>query len=160
MAVPPPPNQPGRERIAGMKTASIVGLALMAVGLIVLLEERQILGRNPVAIAVQVVAVLLMVAARITFGRRSFHAAANPTGGGLVTTGPYRYLRHPIYAAILYFVWAAALDYHTAASASAAVVCTAGAVVRMLSEERLVVERYPEYRDYMRRTKRVLPFVL
>ena len=51
-----------------------------------------------------------MVAARITFGRRSFHAAANPTEGGLVTTGPYAYIRHPIYAAILYFVWAGALD--------------------------------------------------
>ena len=29
--------------------------------------------------------------------------------------------------------------------------CTIGAVVRMLSEERLLVERYPEYREYMRR---------
>jgi protein-S-isoprenylcysteine O-methyltransferase Ste14 len=29
----------------------------------------------------------------------------------------------------------------------------------MLSEERLVVERYPEYAEYARRTKRVLPGV-
>ena len=30
--------------------------------------------------------------------------------GGLVTTGPYRYVRHPIYAAATYFAWAGALD--------------------------------------------------
>jgi protein-S-isoprenylcysteine O-methyltransferase Ste14 len=42
--------------------------------------------------------------ARVTFGRRSFHAAANPTAGGLVTTGPYRLIRHPIYTAACLFV--------------------------------------------------------
>src|SRR5512142_973174 len=109
-----------------MKTASILGLLLMVAGLVLLIEARQILARNPIAIAVQAAAVALMIAARITFGRRSFHAAANPTAGGLVTTGPYRYLRHPIYAAILYFMWAAAIDHHTAVSVAGAVCCTAG----------------------------------
>jgi hypothetical protein len=41
----------------------------------------------------------------LTFGARSFHAGANPTDGGVVTAGPYRFFRHPIYAAILYFLW-------------------------------------------------------
>jgi protein-S-isoprenylcysteine O-methyltransferase Ste14 len=38
--------------------------------------------------------------ARVAFGRRSFHLAANPTEGGLVTTGPYRLIRHPIYTGV------------------------------------------------------------
>ncbi len=63
-------------------------------------------GAGPISITIQVAAAVLMIWARVTFGARSFHAAANPTEGGLVTSGPYRYLRHPIYAAILYFVWA------------------------------------------------------
>jgi protein-S-isoprenylcysteine O-methyltransferase Ste14 len=36
---------------------------------------------------------------------------------------------------------------------------TVGAIVRMLCEERLVVERYPEYREYARTTSRMVPFV-
>jgi protein-S-isoprenylcysteine O-methyltransferase Ste14 len=104
-------------------------------------------------------AVLLMVLARLAFGMRSFHAAANPTSGGLVTTGPYRWLRHPIYAAILYFSWAAVLDHRTREAVAAALLITIGAAARMYCEEQLLVGMYPDYRDYAARTARVVPFL-
>ena len=47
-----------------------------------------------------------MLWARLTFGWRSFHAGARPTEGGIVTRGPYHWVRHPIYLAILLFTWA------------------------------------------------------
>jgi len=34
-----------------------------------------------------------------------------------------------------------------------------GAIVRMLSEERLLIARYPEYRDYIAGVSRIVPFV-
>lgn len=108
----------------------------------------------------QVLAALLMLWARLTFGLRSFHGAADPTAGGLVTRGPYRWLRHPIYAAILLFVWAGVASHPTLANAAAGVVATVASIARMLAEERLLVVRYPEYTAYAARTKRVIPFVL
>ena len=153
-------RQLGRERIVRMKTASILAFVLMVAGIVWLYRADQLFSRDPVVIAVQVAAVLTMAWARVTFGRRSFHAAANPTAGGLVTSGPYGYVRHPIYAAAVYFTWAPALRYHTVAGLAAAGLVAIGAIGRMLSEERLLVQRYPEYRDYMRRVKRVIPFVL
>lgn len=116
-------------------------------------------GIHPINIAVQVAAFSLMVAARITFGRRSFHAAADPTEGGLVTTGPYAYFRHPIYAAILYFIWAGALDHFSWRVLAWAELITAGAFTRMHIEEYLLVRTYPEYRQYKKRVKKVIPFV-
>ncbi len=95
--------------------------------------------------------------ARATFGLRSFHAAANPTQGDLVTTGPYRFLRHPIYASIFLFVWAGVLAHLSVLSFSLGALATAGAVERMICEEHLLLRRYPVYREYMRRTKRLLP---
>src|SRR5829696_3655304 len=97
----------------GLRWKSVLAFALMVAGLVWLIQRGEWLARSVPALALQGCAILLMVAARFTFGRRSFHAAADPTAGGLVTSGPYRYLRHPIYAAILYFAWSTAIDHHS-----------------------------------------------
>lgn len=112
------------------------------------------------ATAVQIAAGLLMLWARLTFGGRSFHAAANPTSGGVVTKGPYRFVRHPIDAAILYFVWAGVISHVSVLNMFWAVVATAMVAVRIAAEERLLQKRYPEYAAYAVSTKRVVPFVL
>lgn len=151
---------PTGEAQTGPRIASVAAFALMVAGIAWLMQARELFARSAVGIAVQVAAAALMIAARVTFGRRSFHAAANPTAGGVVSTGPYRYLRHPIYAAIIYFAWATAIDHWSPRGYGAAALITVGAIIRMLLEERLLVLRYPEYRDYMKRTRRVVPFVL
>jgi protein-S-isoprenylcysteine O-methyltransferase Ste14 len=115
---------------------------------------------HPAGLVVQALAVALMVWARITFGRRSFHVGADPTAGGLVTAGPYRYVRHPIYAAILYFVAAGAACHPGWRALLGAALVAVGLVVRMLLEERLVRARYPEYASYAARTRRVIPGLL
>lgn len=81
--------------------------------------------------AVQVVAAALMLWARFTFGGRSFRAGANPTEGGLVTTGPYRFVRHPIYTAVLLFLWAGVASHGTIVSVLTAIVATAAVAVRV-----------------------------
>jgi len=150
-------NQPAAATLRGQ---SILAFGLMVVGLGLLLSRREILARSGVGIVIQALAVVLMIAARVTFGRRSFHAAANPTSGGLVTHGPYRWWRHPIYAAVLYFIWVAALDYRSVSAVIAALLVTLGAGVRMYAEETLLLNRYPDYAAYRARTARVIPFVL
>jgi protein-S-isoprenylcysteine O-methyltransferase Ste14 len=112
-----------------------------------------------VVIAIQVFGVLLMLWARITFGRRSFHASAQPTVGGLVRTGPYRYIRHPIYTAAQCFVWPAAIVRGTAPAIGFAALVLVGGIIRMLCEEHLLVQQYPDYVDYARSTKRMIPYV-
>lgn len=143
-----------------LAAASVAGLVLMIAGLGWLLQRDELLSRGAPGLAVQVAAFLLMIAARLTFGRRSFHAAATPTAGGLVTTGPYAWLRHPIYAAILYFTWAAAVAWHRPVTVAAALLVTAGAAIRMYAEESLLGKVYPDYAAYRARTARVIPFVL
>ncbi len=100
-----------------------------------------------------------MLWARSTFGLRSLHATTNTTSGGLVTTGPYRYWRHPIYASIIYFVWAGQVEMPTVVSVSLAIAVTAGLLLRMVVEEQFLVTAYPEYFEYMRHAKRLVPFV-
>jgi protein-S-isoprenylcysteine O-methyltransferase Ste14 len=138
-------------------TLAIAGFAVAVLALAMMALRKEIFAREPVLIAVQAVAVALLVWARVTFGRRSFNVGAQPTAGELVTTGPYRFWRHPIYAAVIIFVIAAALNYRTLSAAVLAVVASGGMFVRMRAEERFLAERYSDYAAYAARTARVIP---
>jgi len=138
---------------------SSLGLLMMIAALLGLIARGEILSPAIVVIALQVCAGALMLWARLTLGMRSFHATAQPTSGGLVVTGPYRYLRHPIYAAICLFTWPAAIAHGSWVAVGLAALLTAGAIVRMLCEESLLVVQYPEYPAYAAATKRMIPFV-
>ena len=140
-------------------TLSVFAFALMVAGIAGCYYTNALFVASPVVIALQVLGVLLMLWARVTFGRRSFHAAAQPTAGGLVTTGPYRYLRHPIYTAAFFFVWPPAIFRGSAPAIGFATLLSIGAITRMLCEEYLLVRQYPDYAAYAKSTKRMIPFV-
>ena len=142
-----------------LKVISILGLVVMIGALIGLYEIGVLFTAQPIAIALQLIAVGLMVWARVTFGRRSFHAAANPTTGGLITTGPYRIIRHPIYTAACLFGWGPIVVHLSLVSIALGTLLLLGALMRMLCEEQLVKQKYPEYVDYAKVTKRMIPYL-
>ena len=136
-----------------------VGFLLMGGGLAALFVKDAVVSGNPAVILFQLAAIALMVWSRATFGRRSFHATANPTEGGLVTTGPYRFIRHPIYSSVCLFTWASVLGHLSSLSVALALFVTLGAWIRIVTEERMLREQYPEYTAYARTTKRAIPFI-
>ncbi|MEP7335521.1 MAG: isoprenylcysteine carboxylmethyltransferase family protein [Actinomycetota bacterium] len=83
---------------------------------------------------------------------RTLDRAATPyprprEGGRLIDTGPYAYVRHPIYSAGLLFF----LGYALATSPAALVPLAALAVLwrnKAALEEELLARRYPDYGDY------------
>jgi protein-S-isoprenylcysteine O-methyltransferase Ste14 len=122
--------------------------------------QNSILANGIVTIIIQILAVMLFFWARVTFGFRSFHAAANPTSGGLITSGPYHYIRHPIYAAVIYFVWAGIFSHLSLFNVLPGIAATFGLIIRIFAEQKLVTEKYPEYVEYVKSTKYIIPFVL
>jgi protein-S-isoprenylcysteine O-methyltransferase Ste14 len=78
----------------------------------------------------------------------------------LVTTGIYRYIRHPMYASLLYLTWGAALKSLTPPAVVLALVASAALFATARAEEAENVARFgAAYRDYIRRTRRFVPFV-
>jgi protein-S-isoprenylcysteine O-methyltransferase Ste14 len=139
------------------RSISIGAFVAMLLGVIGLIAARHLFGRALPAILVQALAVLLFAWARVTLGLRSFHLPADPTPGALVTTGPYRFIRHPIYAAVCLFAWAGALDDASPSAVLLALVVSVGAIVRGGCEEHLMMERYPAYREYAASTGGMIP---
>ncbi len=78
----------------------------------------------------------------------------------LVTTGPYHYVRHPIYAGVMLAMLGTALATDIAWLALF-VVYVVYFLFAARTEERTMLAQFPRhYPDYQRRTKRLIPFVL
>jgi len=142
-----------------LKIISILGVLIMIATLVGLYAIGSLFSFQPITIALQVIAVALMAWARVTFGRRSFHATANPTAGGLVTTGPYRYIRHPIYTAACLFCLGGIVTHLSWQSAALGALLFLGALTRIFCEERLLKQSYLDYLQYSKTTKRMIPYV-
>ncbi|HZI95403.1 MAG TPA: isoprenylcysteine carboxylmethyltransferase family protein [Patescibacteria group bacterium] len=143
--------------LRNLSLVATLGLMLAVIGLLV---RHALFADRVVPVMVQVAAAILMLWARLTLGARSFHASADPTDGKLVTIGPYRFLRHPIYAAILWFTCAGVATHLSWVHVALGALAVLGIATRIYTEERLLAVRYPEYAAYASHTKRILPFVL
>jgi protein-S-isoprenylcysteine O-methyltransferase Ste14 len=77
----------------------------------------------------------------------------------LVMKGPYGFVRHPMYTGGTLIALAWVCDDFSVVRLLAALVLFADFVVKMRYEETLLAARFSEYPDYMRRTKRLVPFL-
>ncbi len=76
-----------------------------------------------------------------------------------MTRGPYRVIRHPMYTSLL-LGGAALLIMHFSMERLLILLLLATVlIVKLNFEERLLCEKFPGYREYMRRTSRLFPYV-
>lgn len=79
------------------------------------------------------------------------------SGGELVQHGPYRWIRHPMYSALLLAGLAAARVAGDVESWLVLAVLVVVLVIKANVEERGMIERHAGYRDYRKRTHRFVP---
>ncbi len=142
-----------------LRSISLMGFGTAVLSAFFLAWKNYIFSSNLVSITIQICSAGLMLWARITFGSRSFHAAADPSKGKLVTNGPYHWLRHPIYASLIYFFSTCIISYPFIETIVAVILIWLGLFTRMLIEEKFLLKTYEEYSEYSKRTKRVIPFI-
>jgi protein-S-isoprenylcysteine O-methyltransferase Ste14 len=139
---------------------SIFATLLLIAAMIVLYRLDALFSENFLTIALQIIALGIMAWARWSFGRRSFHFAAQPTSEKLITLGIYKYLRHPIYAAIWLFCWAGVAASFSVINAGLALLVLMCLVIRIVCEEACLRRAFPDYQSYAQKTARLIPFIL
>jgi protein-S-isoprenylcysteine O-methyltransferase Ste14 len=106
---------------------------------------------------VAAIGVMLILYAVISL-RRVIQIAPEPKEGGqLVQSGPYKYLRHPIYTAIVLCVIGLFLRRPTIWIAVVSVVVIVFLFFKARFEEKLLMAAYPEYVNYRQRTWGLIP---
>ena len=119
-------------------------------------------GLTPVAIAAVVVSALgylIPVWAMATdrfYGR--YVRIQTDRGHTVVTTGPYRFVRHPAYAGLILFMLASALALESLWALIPAATVVVVLILRTALEDRTLLAELAGYREYAQRTRyRLLP---
>jgi protein-S-isoprenylcysteine O-methyltransferase Ste14 len=86
---------------------------------------------------------------------RSF--SVMPEARRLVTTGPYAWVRHPLYVGEEIAVFGVILQYISPAALAILLCQMACQLYRMKREEAVLAETFPAYNDYKAKTARLLP---
>jgi protein-S-isoprenylcysteine O-methyltransferase Ste14 len=90
----------------------------------------------------------------------NFNVVPTPVDKGvMISQGPYKVIRHPMYTSIFIFVIALLSGQFDYIKMTICLVLIAGLLMKMIYEEDLLCKHYPGYKDYMKKTKRVIPFV-
>ena len=80
-------------------------------------------------------------------------------GGALITDGPYRWIRHPMYTAFLLGAWALARTAVRDEAWLAWYVLTLVLWLKSQYEERWMLGQHPGYAAYRQQTKRFIPWL-
>jgi protein-S-isoprenylcysteine O-methyltransferase Ste14 len=100
----------------------------------------------------------LITWASVRLGRFLVHSAAIGTDHVLVTDGPYRLIRHPVYAGYLALLLGAGVASATVSLLLIWPVSLLGIRIQLAAEERLLAARFgDEYDQYASRTGRLVP---
>jgi protein-S-isoprenylcysteine O-methyltransferase len=108
--------------------------------------------------AVGLAGAALLAWAAVLLGRFLVHEAAVVQDHTLVTSGPYRFVRHPIYAGYLALLLGSAVAALNVWLLLLAPLSLLGILVQAGSEEQLLARRFgPDYQRYACRTGQLVP---
>ncbi len=146
-----------------MQRSRLVSYTLVAIQfacLTAIVLTGSILARNPVLLAVEVAALLLGVWAILTVRIGNVNVLPDPRQEAvLVQSGPYRWIRHPMYAALLLGTLALVLDSPSGLRWSLWIVLLINLVIKLHYEERMLLEHFGGYGAYMAGSKRLIPYL-
>ncbi len=77
----------------------------------------------------------------------------------LITTGPYRYIRHPMYFSLIVFMLAIVLKNFCIINLVSLLVMIVAVILKAIKEERLWIEHHMDYREYYKNSKMIIPFI-
>lgn len=130
----------------------IIALIFLPGGQWALPDWLQVTGR-----VVSLAGIAVMIVGALGLGRALTPLPLPNGSGDLRTGGLYRLVRHPIYTGLLMFAAGQVLSEPSALRLAAAVLLIALIWVKARWEERRLVEKFPEYSDYVAVTPRFIP---
>lgn len=117
----------------------------------------------PIALAgfgIAICGIGVSIWARLTLGENWSNFPTIKQDHALIVSGPYRAVRHPIYAGLLFALLGSALQHGLVRSFLAVLTCVVGLYLKVSVEEEFMVQRFGEaYLRYRRNVNALVPFL-
>lgn len=141
-----------------LKSYTLVAVQFACLAAILL--TGPLLAPQPLLLALEAAAVALGLWAVLTVRLDQVQIVPDPhPDAQLVRHGPYRWIRHPMYAAVLLGTLALVLAQPSPLRWVLWLILLADLLIKLHYEERLLVEHFAGYRGYMAASKRLVPYV-
>lgn len=140
---------------------SLLLVFTQALMLIYLFLSGPVAPRNIIIGALELLGIILGLWALWTMRVSTFQITPDVAPGSvLVTNGPYSFIRHPMYTAVLIIALGLLLNEFTWLRFVASIILAIDLMIKTIYEEQLLLKHFnKEYEDYQKKTKRFIPFI-
>lgn len=111
-------------------------------------------------VIILIIGLLIALYARATLGKYWSSDVSLKENHKLITTGPYKYVRHPIYTGMALMLIGTFIPIDTLLTLILGFLVLAYLIYKLKKEEDLLTKQFPkEYIEYKKQTKVLIPFI-
>lgn len=141
-----------------VKSILLTSIQFLCIGWILYFNSW--LAEPGVLVLIQVAGVLLGSWAIVVMSSSKLNVTPIPRKGAvLVTAGPYRLIRHPMYTSLLLAFYPILYQNHDLANSLVFGLLLINMLLKLNYEEKLLRERFPEYKRMESKTWRLIPWI-
>ncbi len=139
---------------------SVVLVALQFIFILLLLLETPLHNLSALSDTLITISILLVFWAIVAMQKSKLRILPEPSNDAtLVTNGPYRFIRHPMYTGILLGCSGLLIAHFTWIRFAFALALAMVLIIKLNREEKMLSEKFKGYDDYIRHTSRLFPFL-
>ena len=130
------------------------------VTLALLLYRTTWISTNIFLMIIQIIGFIVAAWAIFEMRKSKINIAPTPRKNAvLVTSGPYKLVRHPMYLSLILSLTPAMISYYNQTTIIIFAVFSINLVLKMLFEEGLLKKYFNDYENYMKKSWRLFPYI-
>ena len=147
-----------RSTIHAFRSYAYVGVQFVCLALIIMTGPW--LATSPEFFVLELLGIFCGFWALLTMKLRNLSALPEiKPNSSLQTGGPYQWIRHPMYSALLLVMLVLVLEEFTYWRGVVWLVLSLDLVLKLQYEEELLANEFPEYRGYQSKTSKLIPWI-
>lgn len=143
-----------------MKIKSLILVIIQVAAIVILCVTDRAFCLEIPLFSVQVASIILLIWTWIHLHPGKFHILPDVMKDAkLITTGPFRFIRHPMYLGLFLYLLPLVIEYFSYLRLAVLIIFVINMIIKMYYEEKLMLLKFPQYAEYMKHSKRIVPYI-